>query len=539
MVFDTIVVGAGSAGCVLADRLSADGRRSVLLLEAGPSDRRFWIHVPLGYGKTFHDPEVNWAYRAEPDPGLGGRSDYWPRGKVLGGSSSINAMVFMRGHPADYDDWRAAGNPGWGWDDVLPYFEAIEDDETGVDASRGARGPLRVSDVSRRVERYCRAYIAAGRQAGLPFNPDLARACRDGVGYYRITTANGRRMSAARAFLRPAMRRPNLTVTTGAHVTRVVLEGGRAAGVVFRRAGRETGAKAVREVILAAGAVNTPQLLMLSGVGPGEALRDLGIDVALANDNVGRHLQDHLGCGAVHRVTHPTLNERLRSRPAKLLAGAQYLLARRGPLSLSINHGGGYFRTSPERARPNMQIYFQAMSMPAGERDGERPVLDPDPFRAVGLGLSSCRPASRGRVELRSADPFDSPAIHPGGFGAPEDMEEMLAGMRFLRRLARQPAFAAVAVEELKPGPGVAGDEEMVDFIRRTSSTVFHPSCTCRMGPDPSASVVDSRLRVHGVEGLRVCDASVFPNIVSGNTNGPTMMTAARGADLILEDMRA
>ncbi len=539
MVFDTIIVGAGSAGCVLADRLSADGRRSVLVLEAGPSDRRFWIHVPLGYGKTFYDPEVNWAYRTEPDPGLGGRTDYWPRGKVLGGSSSINAMVFMRGHPADYDDWKAAGNPGWGWDDVLPYFKAIEDNEAGADAWRGAGGPLRVSDVSRRVERYCRAYIEAGRQAGLPFNPDLNGACREGVGYCQITTGNGRRMSAARAFLRPAMKRPNVTVMTGAHVTRVVFEGARATGVAFRRAGRETAAAAGREVILSAGAVNTPHLLMLSGVGPGEALRGHGIEAVRGNANVGRHLQDHLGCGNVYRVTHPTLNERLRSRPAKLLAGAQYLLTRRGPLSLSINHGGGYFRTGPDRERPNMQLYFQAMSMLTGKHDGERPVLDPDPFRAVGLGFSSCRPASRGRLELRSPDPGDSPAIHPNSFGEGRDMEDMLEAMRFLRRLARQPALAAVIAEELEPGPGVESDEETVDFIRGTSGTVFHPACTCRMGPDPATSVVDGRLRVHGVEGLRVVDASVFPNIVSGNTNGPTMMTAARAADLILEDIRS
>jgi len=538
MEFDTIIIGAGSAGCVLADRLTRDGRQTVLVLEAGPDDRRFWIQVPLGYGKSFYDSRVNWAYDTEPDPGLGGRSDYWPRGKVLGGSSSINAMVYIRGHREDYEDWKRAGNTGWGWDDVLPHFKAIENNEAGADAWRGTGGPLHVSDVSSRVERYCRAYIEAGQQAGLAFNPDFNGAEQEGVGYFQITTRNSRRMSAARAFLRPAMKRPNLKVETGAHVLRLTFEGPRATGVVVSRNGRERTIRARREVIVAAGAVNTPQLLMLSGIGPGDHLRRHGIDVVHDNPHVGQHLEDHMGGGYTFGVNHPTLNERLRSWPAKLLTGLEYLLLGRGPLSLSINHGGGFFRTDPSRSRPNMQLYFQAFSTLTVKHDGERPILNPDPFRAIGLGLSACRPTSRGHLELASADPFAAPRIFPNAFDTEHDMAEMLQAMRFLRELAAQPALAAVITKELRPGPEVATDEQMIDYIRRSSGTVYHPCCTCRMGPEPSDAVVDSRTRVHGLEGLRVVDASIFPNIVAGNTNGPVMMTAHRAADLIEEDAR-
>ncbi|MBC6439116.1 MAG: GMC family oxidoreductase N-terminal domain-containing protein [Rhodospirillales bacterium] len=536
MEFDTVIVGAGSAGCVLADRLTADGRQSVLVLEAGPSDRRFWIQVPLGYGKSFYNSEVNWAYTTEPDPGFGGRRDYWPRGKVLGGSSAINAMVYIRGHRADYDDWKAAGNSGWGWDEVLPHFKAIECNEAGGDAWRGTEGPLHVSDVSARVEGYCQSFIAAGEEAGLPFNPDFNGSSQEGVGHYQITTRNSRRMSAARAFLRPAMKRSNLRVETEAHVLRLTFEGKRATGLVYRRHNREVTVRARREVIVAAGAINTPQLLMLSGVGSGAALQAHGIDVVHDNGNVGRHLQDHVGLNYTFGVTHPTLNEKLCTWPAKIAAGMQYLLAGRGPLSLSINHGGGFFRTNAARERPNMQLYYQAMSMMTGKHDGKRPVLNPDPFRAIGLGLSACRPTSRGHLELRSSDPDDAPAIHPNAYGTNHDIEEMLEAVKFLRHLAGQPSLAAVITEELEPGPGVWTDEELVDDIRARSGTVYHPSCTCRMGPDPAEAVVDSRLRVHGMKNLRVVDASVFPNVVSGNTNGPTMMTAHRAADFILEE---
>ncbi len=536
MEFDTIIVGAGSAGCVLAEQLSQDGRQSILVLEAGPGDRRFWIHVPLGYGKNYYNRSVNWAYETEPDPGLGNRSDYWPRGKVLGGSSSINAMVFIRGHAQDYDDWRDAGNPGWGWQDVLPHFRAIEDNQAGADEWRATGGRLHVSDVSAKVAPYCTAFIEAGTEAGLSFNRDFNGRDQEGVGYYQITTKKSRRMSAARAFLRPAMQRHNVKVETRAQVLRIGWTGDQVDHVVYQQNGKEHTARARREIIVSAGAVNTPQLLMLSGIGDGETLARNGIAVRHHNPNVGRHLQDHLGINYVFGVTQPTLNEKLGTWSARMVAGAHYLLGGRGPLSLSINHGGGFFRTNPQRPRANMQLYFQAMSIISRKHEGERPVLNPDPFPAVAIGLSSCRPTSRGTITLRSPDPLDPPLIYPQSFSTDHDLEEMLEGVKFLRVLANQPALRAVITRELQPGDQIATDEELIADIRARCGTVFHPSCTCRMGPDPAGSVVDNRLKMHGVAGLRIVDASVFPNIVSGNTNGPTIMTAHKAARLIAEE---
>ena len=536
--FDYIIVGAGSAGCALADGLSADGRHKVLLLEAGGSDRRFWIQTPLGYGKSYYDRSVNWCYSAEPDDGLAGRVDYWPRGKVLGGSSSINAMVYIRGHAEDYEDWKRAGNPGWGWDEVLAAYRAMEDNQAGGDAWRGKGGPLHVADVSDRIAGYCREYIAAGEQAGLAFNPDFNGATQEGVGHFQFTMKDGRRMSAARAFLDPARGRANLKIETGALVTSLLLEGRRAVGVAYDTAAGPQKARARREVIVAAGAVNTPQILQLSGIGPGAVLTRHGIAVTLENANVGGNMQDHTGINYYFRVTVPTLNQRLHSWPGRMLAGAQYLLTRRGPLSLSINHGGGFFRTDAGRARPNMQLYHQAMTAMTFKSETERPLLNPDGFRGMALGLSSCRPTSRGRITIASADPRQAPVITANALGTDHDIGEMLDAVKFLRTLARQPALAAIIEEELEPGPGIADDAALVADIRARSGTVYHPSCTCRMGPDPADSVVDRRLRVHGMEGLRIADASVFPNIISGNTNAPAMMVGRRAVDLILEDAR-
>jgi len=535
---DYIIVGAGSAGCVLANRLSEGGRLSVLLLEAGGSDRRFWIQTPLGYGKTFFDPAVNWAYDTEVDPGLGDRPDFWPRGKVLGGSSSINAMVWCRGNRDDYEEWRRAGNPGWGWDEVLAAYRAIEDTETGADTFRGAGGPLHVSSVAHRIGRYVQPFLDAGQQAGLAFNKDFNGAEQEGVGFFQFTIKGGQRMSAARAFLDPARGRPNLTIATRAQATRIVFEVRRATGVDYVENGTPRRVRARREVILAAGAVNSPQLLQLSGIGPGELLARHGIAVVVENGNVGRHLQDHLGINYNYRVTQPTLNGLLHPWWGKLLCGAWYLAARRGPLSLSLNHGGGFFRTSPELDRPNMQLYYQAISTVTGRTPGERPLLNPDPFPGVGLGLSTCRPTSRGWLEIRSPDPLAAPRIVPNAFSTNHDVEEMLAAVKFLRQLARQPALAAVIEEELLPGPAVQSDEQLIDDFRQRSGTVYHPSCTCRMGPDPSKAVVDARLRVYGTEGLRVADASVFPNLIAGNTNAPAIMVGWKAAALILEDAR-
>lgn len=533
--FDFVVVGAGSAGCVLAERLTASGRFSVLLLEAGGTDRRFFVQMPLGYGKTFFDPKVNWNFRAEPDPGLAGNADHWPRGKLLGGSSSINAMVWIRGQRADYDAWAAAGNAGWGYDDLLPFFKAVEHNEAGADDWRGRGGPVHVSDMAAHVHPLTRLYLEAARSAGLPFNPDFNGATQEGVGIYQITTKDGRRMSAARAFLRTAMKRPNLTVETGAHAARILFEGGRAVGVEYLRGGARRTARARREVILSAGSIGSPQLLELSGIGDPAVLGAHGIAVVHANPHVGDHLQDHQGINYTWKAKVPTLNQLLRPWWGKALAGSRYLALRSGPLSMSMNQGGGFFRTDPGRDRPNMQLYFQAFSTVL-PRAGERPILSPDPWPGFSIGLSNCRPTSRGAIHIRSADPLAAPRIVANAFSTDHDVAEMLAAVKFLRVVAAQPALAKVIAEEILPGPACVEDAALIDDFRRRSGTVYHPVSTCRMGPDPAAAVVDPRLRVHGVSGLRVIDASVFPAVISGNTNAAAIVTGAKGATMVLED---
>jgi choline dehydrogenase len=533
---DYIIVGAGSAGCVLADRLTADGRHRVTLFEAGGSDRRFFVHMPLGYGKLFHDPAVNWLYKTEPDPGLNGARDHWPRGKLLGGSSSINAMVWIRGHRADYDDW-GRDNRGWGWQDCLAAYRAIEDNEAGADAWRGTGGPLHISANRTGLHPLVERFIAACGQAGLPENPDFNGAEQEGAGNYQMTIRDGRRNSAARAFLRPAMRRANLRVITRALVTRVVIEDGRAVGVEYRQGGATRILRARAEVILAAGAINSPQLLQLSGIGPGGLLQGLGLPVIRDNPNVGDHLSDHQGINYTWAMRVPTYNDVLRPWWGKLRVGLQYLATRSGPLAKSINHGGGFFRTRPGLDRPNMQLYFQAFSTLI-PREGERPVLSPDPWSGMSIGLSNCRPTSRGHIRLCSPDPAQHPVITANAFSTNADVEEMLEAVKFLRRIAAQPALAALIREELRPGPAVATDEALIDDFRSRSGTVYHPSCTCRMGPDPATSVVDARLRVHGLGGLRVIDASAFPTLIAGNTNAPAILMGWKGAEAVLADAR-
>lgn len=535
--FDFVVVGAGSAGCVLAERLSADGRYSVAVIEAGGTDRRFWVQTPLGYGKTFYDRSLNWAYDAEPDPGLAGRSDYWPRGKLLGGSSSINAMVWIRGAAEDFDDWAAEGNVGWSYADCLPYFKAIEDNEAGEDAWRGRGGAVRVSDVSDRLHPLAQRFIEAGRQAGFAFNPDFNGASQEGIGVYQITTRNGWRMSAAKAFLRPAARRANLRILSEAFATRIVFEGRRARGVEIRLAGRTQVVAARREVILAAGAVNSPQLLQISGVGPADHLAAIGVPVLRDNPAVGRHLQDHVGINYTYRSRIRTLNEALRPWSGKLAAGLDFLVRSRGPLSLSLNQAGGFVRTRAGLKRPDIQLYLQAISTLTA-KTGSRPLLTPDPFPGFSLGLSNCRPTSRGAILARSADPSQPPRILANALATSEDVEAALEGVKLLRRLADQPALREIVEAELAPGPDVRSDAELIEDFRRRAGTVYHPVGTCRMAPGEQAGAVDSRLRVFGLEGLRVADASVFPAIVSGNVNAPVMMVAAKGAAMILEDAR-
>ena len=532
--FDYIIVGAGSAGSVLANRLTEDGASRVLVLEAGGSDRNFWVQVPIGYGKVYYDPRVNWKYTTEPVPGLDNARSYWPRGKVLGGSSSINAMVYVRGHPAEYVRWDI---PGWGWADIAPLFRRMEDWSGGADTIRGAGGPLPVYDVADDVHPLTRTYLKAAGEAGIATNPDYNGTTMDGACLYQITTKNGRRASAARAYLHPAMGRGNLRVETRAHVTRILLDGPRATGVAYRQNGTEKIAHARREVILCGGAINSPQILQLSGIGPGDVLRRHGIDVVVDAPAVGRNLQDHLGYDHLFTCNVPTLNRALRPLWGKLSAGIRYLLTRRGPLSLSLNQGGGFVRLAPGPGRPDLQLYFSPVSYTRAPV-GTRPLMNPDPFQGFLMGFNPCHPTSRGSLRIRSADPFDAPEMQPNYLDTDHDMDLMLAGSDLMRRIAGSPALAAVITGELTPGPEITRRADRIAAIRAASWTVFHQCGTCRMGRTAAGAVVDPRLRVFGIAGLRVADASIFPDIPTGNTNAPAIMTGEKAADLIREDAK-
>ncbi|ETX16030.1 choline dehydrogenase [Roseivivax halodurans JCM 10272] len=531
--YDYIIIGAGSAGCVLAERLSASGRHSVLVLEAGSHDRSPWVRLPLGYGKTFFHPKLNWRYHSEADPGLGGRSDYWPRGKVVGGSSSINALVWVRGLPNDFDDWAEAGATGWDWELARKTYEAMET-RVHADGRREGSGALHVQDVSDQIHPVNRHFFAGAAEAGLLRTDDCNGAKPEGATTYRITTRNGLRHSAARAYLAPALKRPNVTLRTGVTVDRIGFEGRRATHVHLRgKAGPET-LRAGREIILSAGAVTSPRLLQLSGIGPADLLRRHGIDVLADVPHVGGNLQDHLGLNYYFRATEPTLNDALRPAWGKAMAAIRYALTRRGPLALSVNQCGGLFRSRPELNAPDQQIYFNPVSYTTTP-SGTRNVVNPDPFPGFIIGYQPSRPTSRGRIDISSADPDAAPHIRPNSLATEEDRAAVIAGGLLCRRIAETPALAGLIDRAVEPDlRQLDGDAILEDFRRRCGS-VYHPVGTCRMGADPARSVVDPRLRLHGFGGLRVVDASIFPNITSGNTNAPTMMAAHHAAELILE----
>jgi choline dehydrogenase len=531
--YDFVVVGGGSAGCVVAARLAETGRHRVILLEAGPDHRRFWLDMPLGYARAFHDPTVNWKFISEPVPTLDGRRILYPRGKVLGGSSSINALVYSRGLPEDFDAWEAEGNPGWGWRHVLPVFRRLEDHFLGAGETHGAGGPLHVSDPSPLAHPLCRAFFRAASEAGYPFNPDLNGERIEGVGHYQITTKAGRRHSAARAYLDPVRGRPNLRIVTGAQATRVLLEGGRAVGVAYVRDGAAREARAGREVILCAGAIGSPQLLQLSGIGPEEELRRLGVPVVRATPAVGRHLHDHVSFDLYFRSRVRTLNDVLRPWWRQVLVGMEYVVLRRGLLTTSLNQAGGFVRTRSDRPRPNAQLYFCpiAYEKPDSGYRVVRVAAEP----AYSLGASLCRPRARGYVRLRSPDPLAAPEIHPNLLGDEADVEEAIEAFDLVRRVTSMPALAEVTAAETTPGPDVRTHEEALAYLRATGYSIFHPCGTCRMGPDAARSVVDPTLRVHGMEGLRVIDASIFPMVPAANTNAPAIMVGEKGAAMILE----
>jgi choline dehydrogenase len=529
--FDYIIIGAGSAGCVLADRLSVDGRARVLVLEAGGTDAKFWIRTPLGYGRTFADPDVNWKYQAGPSPGLNGRSMYWPRGRVVGGSSSINALVYCRGMPADFEDWRRMGNQGWGWPDVARHFERSER-RVDPDGHAAGVGPLDVKDVTPHLHSMRRHWLQAAEELHLPVTEDFNGPNPEGLGCYRITVRRGRRWSAADAFLRPALRRRNLNLETAAWVSRIRFEGRRAIGVEYRRGGQTQFASAAREVIVCAGAVNSPQLLQLSGIGPGKILAAHDIPVLVDRPAVGGHLQDHLALTYSYKATQPTLNDQLRGRWRQLRAGLRYVLARSGPLALSVNQFGGFLRADPAALRPDVQLYFNPVTYAAGDADRRR--IEVDEFSGFILCFQPARPTSRGRIDIASADFREPPAIAPNYLSTNEDIADVMHGGLLLQAIARTRAIRSLIQEPLSPDLGSLDAAGILADFRARAATVYHPVGTCRMGSDPAESVVDGALKVHGIEGLRVVDASVFPAVTSANTNAPTLMVAQKAADMIL-----
>ncbi len=526
--FDYVIVGAGSAGCVLANRLSASGKHSVLLLEAGPKDRNIWIHVPLGYGKLFKAKSVNWMYQTEPEPGLDGRTIFQPRGKVLGGSSSINGLLYLRGQHQDYDRWRQRGNAGWGYDDVLPYFKKAEDQQRGGNEFHGVGGPLPVSDW-RHADPLSEAFVVAAAETGIPTNPDFNGATQEGAGFFQTTTRRGRRASTAYSYLRSAQRRSNLRIETEALAQRILFDGRRAVGVEYRQGVEVKTARARKEILVSGGAYNSPQLLQLSGVGPADLLRKHNIDVVLDMPGVGNDLQDHMQVRVVMRCAQKvTLNDIVNHPVRRVLAGARYAAFRKGPLTIAAGTSGAFFKTSPRLASPDIQVHFLPFST---DKMGEKL----HPFSGFTASVCQVRPESRGTLRIKSADPSVPPEIRINYMATETDRAANVEGLKILRKVLHAPALKPFVIEEVDPGSKVATDEELLNYCRQRGTTIYHPTSTCRMGNDPLA-VVDQRLRVRGIEGLRVVDGSIMPDLVSGNTNAPIIMIAEKASDMILED---
>ena len=533
--YDFIVTGAGSAGCAVAGRLSESGKYKVLLLEAGPADTNPWIHIPLGYTKIFTDPKVNWMFESEPEPNLNNRTLYQPRGKVLGGTSSINGTVYMRGVAADYNDWRQRGCEGWDWDNILPFFKKAQNQQreaSGLpDANlHGTGGPLQVSNIPTEWP-LAKACVDAAMQCGIPYNPDFNGPTQEGTGFYQFTVNQRRRWSSARAYLKDAKSRPNLTISTDSQATRILFEGNRAVGVEFRTPQGTKTARAAKDIVVSGGAFGSPHLLQLSGLGPAQLLQDMNIPVVREIPGVGENLQDHFNSYLSYRCTPLTLNDIGNSRLRQVMAGIQYVFTRTGPLTGTGVYAGAFVRTDPRLENPDMQINMSMWSTESRTRHG----IVPHPYSAFTLSPVHLHPDGRGFVRLKSPNPLDQPAIRFDQLRTEYDKSAILYGLHLCRQIAAAPALKPFIVEEVLPGPKVQTDEEWLEDTRQRGVANFHPVGTCRMGHGPDA-VVDPRLRVHGISGLRVADASIMPSIIAGNTNAPSIMIGEKCAAMTLED---
>ena len=530
--YDYIIVGAGSAGCVLANRLSADPANRILLIEAGGSDFNPWIHIPVGYFKTMHHPATDWCYMTEPDKGIAGRRLQWPRGKVLGGSSSLNGLLYVRGQPEDYDHWAKLGNKGWSFDEVLPYFKKSEDQERGADEYHGVGGPQKVSDLRLRRP-IAEFFIKAATEVGIPYNDDYNGARQEGVGYFQQTAHKGFRWSTAKGFLRPVRKRTNLTILTKAQTTRVLFENDKAVGIEYLQGSQrhQVRVHGGGEVILSTGAIGSPQILQLSGIGPKALLDKVGVPLLKDLPGVGQNLQDHLQIRLVFKTSQRTLNDEVNNIFKQGLVGLQYILSRTGPLTLAASQVAVFTKSNPDVERPDIQFHMQPLS-------ADKPGDGAHKFSAFTSSVCQLRPHSRGHVEIKSKDPLEHPAIYPNYLSDERDHQVAIDSIKVARRIAEAPALAPHIIDEYVPGRQYQSDEELLEAARKHSQTIYHPAGTCKMGHDDMA-VVDDRLRVHGIENLRVVDASIMPEIISGNTNAPTIMIAEKASDMILEDARS